>query len=132
MRASTCTNLIRRHLEINKEVVASTLRGLVENYSLQDIFKFMMDITNLAFRTSPVTNEHSTDVYKLVLTIDADDTEKLNQNFVGSGERDEFGHIPPYIASHVHDRDSYSSVDAEVNGEISVHLGTYSDLFVGM
>ena len=50
--------------------------------------------------------------------------------FVGSSERDKFGHIPPYLASHVHDRDSHSSVDAEVNGEKSVHLGVYSDLFL--
>ena len=56
-------------LKISKTVdkhAENTLRGLVEYHSLQDIF--MMGVTNLAFRRSPVTNEHSTDIYKAVLT----------------------------------------------------------------
>ena len=51
MRASKRNQVVRRRIEINNEMVASTLGELVENYALQDI---LMDVTNLAFRRSPV------------------------------------------------------------------------------
>ena len=41
----------------------------------------------------------------------------INPTVVGSSERDNLGHIPPYVKSHVHDRGSYSSIGTEVNGE---------------
>ena len=91
-----------------------------------------MDVTNLAFRRSLVANEHSIKLFKVILASNADATEKLDLIVFGSSERDTFDHIPPYLASHVHDRDSYSSIDAEVNAEIARCLSLYSDLFVGI
>ena len=45
MRASARTHVVRRRIEINNEVVASTLGELVENYAFEDILT--VDVTNL-------------------------------------------------------------------------------------
>ena len=58
---------MRRRIEIHNEVVASTLRGLVKNYSLHD--SFTMDFTNLAFCRSPVANQRSTKLLKVMLSL---------------------------------------------------------------
>ena len=75
MRAATRTNETRSSLDVNEEMVASIMPRLVEKYALNDIFT--MDVTSLAFRRSPVANEHSTDEFKVVLAINADASEKL-------------------------------------------------------
>ena len=58
---------MRRRLETNNEVVASTVRGLAENYALGDIFT--MDVTTLPYRRSPVANEDSTEGSRVYLTM---------------------------------------------------------------
>ena len=70
-----------------------------------------------------MANGHSTEPFKVILTIHADATEKLDPILVGSSERDNLGHILSYLAGHVQDRDSYSSIDTVLNREIIDYLG---------
>ena len=79
-----------------------------------------------------MANELSTELFKVILTMNAHVNEKLNSTVVGSSGRNNLGHIPPYLASHVHDRDSYSSIYAEVNAQIAGYLGPFSEAFMGV
>ena len=58
-----------------------------------------------------------------LLTIDSDDTKELNPIVVGSRERKNLHHIPPYLASHGSDMDLHSNVEAEVNRERVAYQG---------
>ena len=84
-RALALACVMRRRLEINIEVVASTLRGLVKNCPLQDIFT--MVVTNLAFCRSPVANKHNTDPCKVLPFVIADNTWELNKIYFVCSKR---------------------------------------------
>ena len=57
----------------------------------------------------------------------AESTEKLNPIVVGSSERDNLQHIPPYLASHVLNMDSYINVNATFNGFFVDYEGPHCD-----
>ena len=128
MRACTRMHVMKSCPEINNEVVASALRGFVENYA-----SFLMDVTILAFRRSPVANKNSTELVMVVRTVNTGATEKASAIVVWSRVRDLhhillYMYILLYVYSHLSDRDSYSSIDAEVNVEISACQGPCCDV----
>ena len=73
--------------EHNHEDIGEMMHGLVAKYRQEDVFT--CDVTELAFRRSPMADGASTSLFKVVLTCNTDGTERLNPKLVCSEEMDD-------------------------------------------
>ena len=94
---------------------------MVAKYHQDDIFA--CDVTELAFRRSPMADRTSTSLFKVVLTCNASGTEKLNPKLVCSEEMDDHTQLEPYLTNSVLEPDVYTTIDRELEGEMSLYMG---------
>ena len=114
------SNVIMAYLEHKREDALGISLGLVAKYHQDDIYT--CDVTELAFRMSPMADGVSTSLFKVVLTFNTYCTEQLKPQLVCSEEMDDIKSTVQ--SSHARTRDTcvVSSLHTAHSNTVINHL----------